>query len=454
MKMKKLLSLTMATALLVSTAACSTPQEAPSGNASSTPTSTGEAPKKITITAATTLNPDNRESDPIVKTFYDSWDRFLADNPNVTLDHEYIPHDAYQEKAQILATGDELPDIFEMKGSWTRNWVENGRVLSLNSMLDNNPEWKETLEGGAASAFTVDGKIYGLTTDGGGLTSLVFYNQDIFNECGITEFPKNIAEFNTAIEKIKAKGYTPISLGNVANWPAESCIFSTLMSRTAGEAWVKDLLKYDGTADFTNPKFTEALGILETWAKMGAFNSDVNSIDYHQARVGYYDKKAAMSIDGFWAINSIIKDAPQDVIDATRIAMIPIDPPAGDIEVFEGGGWAVSTNAKVAEDADKLAVIEQWYKEYFSVSTANTMYEMGKIPSIKTPGYDKSKLHRLQNDYYELFAKTPQYTVIDLYFSPSLVETLNTSLQELLIQKVSTQEIANRVQAEYAKGAN
>ena len=156
-------------------------------------------------------------------------------------------------------------------------------------------------------------------------------------------------------------------------------------------------------------------------------------------------------MDGYWAVGSILSDAPQEVIDVTKITEIPVEKREGDMEYYEGGGWAVSVNAKVKEDQKKYDLITEWYKEYFCEDTANTMYEMGKVPSVKTAGYDESKLEELQLNYYDVFENTDQYTVIDLHFPPSLVDVLNTSLQELLIGQVEPEEIAERVQAEYEK---
>lgn len=444
MKAKRLVALGLTAAMVGSLAGC--------GGSKS---ENGESEDgKIVITAISTQNEDKIESDPMVKTWYESWDRFLADHPNVELKHEYIPHDAYQEKAQILATGDELPDLFEMKSSWTENWANNGVVMDLNEVLEADPEWAGEINEGAYSAFEKDGSLYGLTLDGGGLTGLIFYNEDIFQKCGIEKFPENLDEFNDAIVKIKEAGYTPISLGNVANWPAESCIFSLIMSRVCGENWIQDLLKYDGSADFTNPDFVKALNVMKEWVNMGAFNEDVNSIDYTEARVPYYEEKAAMIMDGYWAVGSILSDATQDIIDKTKIAEIPIAKGDGDLDVYGGGGWAISVNSDMQEDQEKYELIKEWYKEYLCEESANTMYEMGKIPSVKTDGYDESKLQQLQIDYYEFFDQADEYTVIDLYFSPSLVDVLNTSLQELLIGQVEPEEIAERVQAEYEKSLN
>lgn len=439
MNAKRLIAAGLALSMTMSLAACGSKEEGKSKDG------------KIVISTVTTSNPDMVDSDPVAKTWYESWDKFLKDHPEVELEEEYVPHDAYQDKAQILATGGELPDVFDMKGSWTSNWVDNGVVMSLDDMLADDPEWANTLQENSYSAFVKDESVYGLTIDGGGLTGLLFYNEEIFKECGINEFPQTLEEFNDAIVKIKKKGYTPISLGNVANWPAESCIFSLLMSRICGETWVQNLLKYDGSADFTNPDFVKALNVMKEWVDLGAFNSDVNSIDYTEARIPYYEKKAAMLMDGYWAISNILTDGPQDVVDATKITEIPVSKQEGDMDIYEGGGWAISVNSNVKEDQEKYDLIAEWYKNYFCEDTANTMFEMGKIASVETSGYDESKLEPLQIQYYEMFENTDQYTVIDLHFPPSLVEVLNTSLQELLIGQVEPEEIAERVQSEYEK---
>ena len=41
----------------------------------------------------------------------------------------------------------------------------------------------------------------------------IYYNERIFKEAGIENFPETWNEFKDAILKIKDKGYTPIGLG-------------------------------------------------------------------------------------------------------------------------------------------------------------------------------------------------------------------------------------------------
>ena len=105
-------------------------------------------------------------------------------------------------------------------------------------------------------------------------------------ECGIDKFPGNLEEFNEAIVKIKKKGYTPISLGNVANWPAESCIFSLLMSRVCGKHGFRIFIKNMMVQLILKTGFIEALNIMKNGVELGAFNSDVNSnIDYTESSI-------------------------------------------------------------------------------------------------------------------------------------------------------------------------
>ena len=91
MKMKRLVAAGLAVTMAVSLVGCSGSKE------EDTKTKDG----KIVISAITTANEDQKDVDPIVKTWYESWDRFLKDHPEV--EHmEYVPHDAYQEKHRFL----------------------------------------------------------------------------------------------------------------------------------------------------------------------------------------------------------------------------------------------------------------------------------------------------------------------------------------------------------------
>jgi raffinose/stachyose/melibiose transport system substrate-binding protein len=46
----------------------------------------------------------------------------------------------------------------------------------------------------------------------------IFYNKAIFDAAGITEFPTTWDQLISVQQDLKAKGYTPIVLGNKEKW--------------------------------------------------------------------------------------------------------------------------------------------------------------------------------------------------------------------------------------------
>ncbi|WP_157949867.1 extracellular solute-binding protein [Vallitalea okinawensis] len=405
--------------------------------------------KEVVVSMMSTHNEASKDEDARVEIFYDAVDKTKELNPNLKIEVEYIPHDAYQDKAQILAAADELPDLFEVKGSWTKNFVENGRLRSLNDILDSDPAWRDSFIPGGYLNFLVDDQIYGLCMDSGGLTHVIYYNEDIFNECGIEIFPETMPEFVEAIEKIKSKGYLPISMGNKGNWLAESCYLSTIGARFTGQDWNKSIVEGTG-ASFADPEFISGLAVMYDLALMGAFNEDLNSVEYKQQRVPYYNGEAAMFVEGNWALSSLIKDCSEEVLNATQLAIWPaVEGSSQPQNYISGGtgGWALSLNAQLEDE--KVPYVTDFYQSLFTEEYSKKMYENGKTPSIQSDTYDKSKLHPLQVDYFNIVAGFEPCSTYDLVFDPAVIEVMNSGLQELLIDAISPEELADRIQKEY-----
>lgn len=458
----KMLSCLLMIVLILSLTACGEKEtetkeniDVPTTTKESSEEKTEDAKSKIiTLKFMGTEVRENIDTDVRVKAYFDAIDKFMADHPNVKIEHEGIPHDAYQQKIQVLAAANELPDVLDVKGSWNRNFVENNLITDLKPFINNDANWKSIIKETANLNFQIDDSVYGLSIESGGSTSMIYYNEDIFKECGIAEFPKTINEFYEAIEKIKSKGYTPISMGNKGKWLAESCYLSTLGNRFTGTDWTTSIINRTGNAKFTDQPFIDALAFMQDLAKRGAFNSDLNSIDYKQQRVPYYNKKAAMFVEGFWAISSVINDAPEDVAKATKITIFPdLLTGKGSANMTTGGpgGWAKSISKKLDGPARDAAI--EWLKYYISVENATALYNNGIIPGMESDGYDKEKLHRLQLEYFDLMSTIEPCDVYDLTFDPAVESVLEAGLQELLIHSITPEKLANRIQKEFEKTA-
>ncbi|MBO3084848.1 extracellular solute-binding protein [Cellulomonas fengjieae] len=220
---------------------------------------------------------------------------FEAANPGVKIKIQSIQNEDMDGKLQTALNSGDAPDIFMARGGGKlADVVEAGQAQEI--VVDEAT--KSQLSDAAFSAFTVDGKIYGMPMSV--LPGGMYYSKDLFAQAGITETPETIEDLSAAVDKLKAAGIAPIALGAKDAWPAahwyyffalRACSQDTL-DKVATEmnfddpCWQK---AGDELADFaaTEP-FNQ--GFLTTAAQTGA-GSSAGLIANHQA---------AMELMGAW----------------------------------------------------------------------------------------------------------------------------------------------------------
>ena len=304
---KKLLSLFMTTALSVSMMAGCTPAgggnagggdagNAGGGNAGG---GNGEV-EEITFMVWDDLN---ASEDLITKGYKDSIDRFNADyagkyhcTPITTNLEEYY------NKLNALVTAGETPDVFIVSpGANMNDYVLPGTAAKLDDYL-NADGWKATFTSDAVFA----GGTYGdEAANGAGIYAIplniaaacVFYNTEMFADAG-AEVPKTFDELLDACEKLQAKGYTPITISAGTAW---------CLSMVAGYLCDRNGLNLDdiknGTTDWMDPKVIAAGKQIQELSKY--FQSTAAGDDNDIATAAFYNGKAAILIQGSWAIGQI-----------------------------------------------------------------------------------------------------------------------------------------------------
>ena len=117
--MKKKISALLLAALVGCIAAgCGNSQSSQGENASGTEVSSNEAggsDEQITIRFLHQWAEENRL--PYWNALTES---YMAEHPNVKIETEVIPNEAYKEKIRIMLGGDDMPDLFF---TWDGEWV-------------------------------------------------------------------------------------------------------------------------------------------------------------------------------------------------------------------------------------------------------------------------------------------------------------------------------------------
>jgi multiple sugar transport system substrate-binding protein/raffinose/stachyose/melibiose transport system substrate-binding protein len=200
---------------------------------------------------------------------------FEAANPGVTIKIQAIQNEDMDGKLQTALNSGDAPDIFMARGGGKlTDVVAAGQAQEL--VVD---DATRTAVGDAAfSAFTVDGKVYGMPMSI--LPGGIYYSKDLFEQAGITELPTTIEDLEAVVEKLKTAGIAPIALGAKDAWPAahwyyffalRACSQETLDKATADKTfddpcWEKagdNLASFSATEPFND-------GFLTTSAQQGA----------------------------------------------------------------------------------------------------------------------------------------------------------------------------------------
>ncbi|HZG85808.1 extracellular solute-binding protein [Paenibacillus sp.] len=374
--------------------------------------------------------------------------KFREDYPDIEVVEEQVAFEEYGLKAQTLAASNDLPDVFQLPGSYMSNFVKNGMLAELNEDLDKRPEWRDGYRKGTFDRATYDGSIYGIPM-AAGPTHIIFYNSKMFAEVGYSEFPATWEELRDASEKLKAKGILPFAFANKDKGYALDMWFSVLADRFAGPEWTKSIVEGTG-AKYTDPEFVSALTLLSDMAKAEYFNKDLNSIDGDAMHRYFYEGKAAAFVDGIWDVNNQVTNAPKDVLDATKVAVFPsVAGGKGNPKSSSGGAgvyYSVSSSVEPGPKRDAIMTLLQYLT---GDGSAKIMASVGGFPAYDPGEFDESKLHRLAVDTYGAANAAPASRIFGLWFEASVNDVLKTGLQDLLIGARTPEQVAEETQEEY-----
>lgn len=127
-----------------------------------------------------------------------------------------------------------------------------------------------------------------------------FYNQEIFDEAGVTETPKTWAEFLDVCQKVKDAGYVPVTSDDA--YIIET--FGYHLSHLIGEAGTHDVVMNGKWAE--EPAVLKAAQDFEDMAKKGYFSPTIASSVWPTNQNGELALgEAAMYLNGSWLPNEV-----------------------------------------------------------------------------------------------------------------------------------------------------
>ena len=280
------------------------------------------------------------------------FDNYMAENPNVKIEIEALDDEAYKTKFKAYAAGSGMPDLVNVWGqpSFLNEVIDAGLLAEL----DTNAYAEYGFIPGALDGFSKNGKTYGLprNTDVMGF----YYNKKIFEDNGWT-VPATYSDLLALAGKAKEKGIVPVSMDGSDKWPL-SIYIHDLMAKIDGTTSEKVRASIE-KGDFSDPSYIKAAELLKQAVDAGLFQNGFETADYGTALNLFTNGQAAMYYMGSWEMSMATnQDIIPEVRDNIGVFMMPtVEGGKGtvtDIAAWNGGGYAVTANSKVKDEAVKL----------------------------------------------------------------------------------------------------
>jgi glucose/mannose transport system substrate-binding protein len=227
------------------------------------------------------------------------FDKFNADNSGLCAYNAAIAGGAGTAAQAVIKTrtlAGTPPDTFQVHmGHELLDTYVNISAGSVLSPLDATIIDPSKFPAGVVSIISgKDGSVYTVPMNIHRANEL-WYNKKVFTDNNLQP-PTTWDEFKTVADALKAKGITPLALGDNGIW-AYGMVFETVLIGELGADGFSGL--WTGATKWDDPKVTAALTTLKTVS--GYVNTDHSSLTWDQANQLVIDGKAAMTIMGDWA---------------------------------------------------------------------------------------------------------------------------------------------------------
>jgi len=221
---------------------------------------------------------------------------YKAKYPNVEIINATVAGGAGSNAKAVLKTrmlGGDPPDSFQVHaGQEIADWVKADKMEILDSLYTSEG-WDKVFPKDLLDILKVNGHYYSVPVNIH-RSNVLWYNKKVFAANNLTA-PKTFDDFFKVAEALKAKGITPLALGDNGPWAAAH-LFEDILAGTLGQEGYNGL--WTGKTAWSDAKVTAAL---ETFKKMlGYVNADHSALSWDQAAQYVIDGKAGMTIMGDW----------------------------------------------------------------------------------------------------------------------------------------------------------
>lgn len=415
--------------------------EAPAAEAPAEEEAASGAPVKLNVTTTFAGEDGNAQN------FKDAVAAWEAETGNTVADASATSDETFKTRVVTdFETGSEPDVLFFFNGADANPFIEAGKVVSIDDIRAEYPEYASNMNDDLIADSLVDGKKYAVPVNG--FWEAMFVNTEVLDAAGVSMPGADYTwdQFKEDCQKIKDAGYAPIAcaLGNIPHYWWEFSIFNHTSPEThlqvpesvdseGGQAWVA------------------GMNDIRELYELGYFPDNTLSATDDETFAMFMDGKAAFLIDGSWKVGGIVNSCQSDpedpsTLDAEKLAKFDVTyvPGQGDRKATDliGGlsmGYYIST--KAWEDPDTRAAAVS-FVEYMTSDELVPVFAQHTASALKNaPAVDESQFNPLQIKAMKMMAGTTSLTgaVQDIFNGDCRVSTFD-GMPEIVTGKVPAED--------------
>ena len=230
-------------------------------------------------------------------------DAFMRAHPEVRINLQFMIGNSVEENLRPKAATDSLPDIFSVNPNpYTAGLADQGMLGDLGT----SATWSNMLEILQRAWTSPGGRHFGIPT--GVATTLIYYDQDMFERAGIRTLPTDFEQFLAVGNTLRKAGFTPLALpGAFPNMLGNGPFSYGFANQVAAVQpdWRARIA--NGTLALDNSEGATIFSRLRALAEKKLLQADCLRSGYDATLRQFTEGQAAMTFQGTWAAGALMQ---------------------------------------------------------------------------------------------------------------------------------------------------
>lgn len=411
--MRKALALILCGAMAVSMVGCGS-----SNSGKKTSDETSKKSVKLSVTTTYAGEDTNAQNYKDAVAAWESKTGNKVDDSSATSDETF--------KSRITTnfeTGSEPDVLFFFNGVDSNQFVEQGKVVSVDEIRKEYPDYASNMKDDMLGASPVDGKNYSIPVNG--FWEGMFVNKEVLKKAGVDVPTKDTTwdEFLQMCEKIKKAGYTPIaaSLLEIPHYWFEYSIYNFDSPTTHNTVPAK-------VDDAAGKAWVSGLEDIKTLYEKGYFPANTLTAKDDETFQLFTNDKAAFLCDGSWKVGGI-ESAVKDPENYT-VTYVPGKGDRKSTDIIGGISMGYYITKKAWDDPEKRAAAVD-FVEYMTSDEMVSKFAGTGVTALKNGTTPADNMTALSKDAVTFSAGV---TAI----SPAVQDNLSEAVRKPIFGEMSS----------------